>query len=113
MTALAKRNGWRGFDGIGERVDGGYEYRCDGMPRLMGCGETVTVPRRWAKVGTKKSGWLVCYGECFPDETADDDQGHDLDVVLTFCPSCADHVRNFPPPSTPTHDTPAESEEHQ
>lgn len=92
MTALARRNGWRGFDNIGERVAGGYEYACDGMPRLNGCGERVIVPRRWAKVGAKKSGWVVMYGQCFPDEAADDEHGNDLDVVLTFCPSCAEVV---------------------
>ena len=85
MSAEARANGWRGFDGIGERVRGGYEYRCDGMPSLMGCGADVTVPRRWERVGTKKSGWLVCYG-------LNDDATPDLDVVLTFCPRCANVV---------------------
>lgn len=95
MTALARRNGWRGFDNAGavERVDGGYEYVCDGMPSLMGCGSRVTVSRKWSKVGVKKSGWLVTYGQCFPDEIADDKHGNDLDVVLTFCPSCAAVVK--------------------
>lgn len=92
MTALARRNGWRGFDNITERVVCGYEYACDGMPRLSGCGERITVSRRWTKVGEKKSGWVVMYGQCFPDEQADDDKGNDLDVVLTFCPSCAAEV---------------------
>ena len=90
MSAEARRNGWRGFDGIGSRVDGGYEYVCDGMPTPMGCGEQVTVPRRWTKVGKKKgSGWLVCYGTNFPGEPGDDGKGNDLDVVLTFGPRCA------------------------
>jgi len=93
MTTLARRNGWTGFDGLAEKVGGGWEYRCDGVPSLMGCGAAVTVTRRWSRVGVKKFGWLACYGSCFPDEKADDDQGHDLDVVLTFCPSCAEVVR--------------------
>lgn len=94
MTAEARANGWRGFDGIGEKVDGGWEFVCDGMPHPMGCGERIVVTRRWTKVGTKKSGWLVTYGQCCPDETADDKHGRDLDVVLTFGPSCAEVVRN-------------------
>jgi hypothetical protein len=37
----AYENGWRGFDTAGsvQRVDGGYEYTCDGMPHPMGCGQ--------------------------------------------------------------------------
>lgn len=81
MSALARANGWRGFDGIGERVPGGYEYQCDGMPTLMGCPQSITITRRWTTVGAKKSRWLVCYGL--------DDDGPDTDVVLTFCPTCA------------------------
>lgn len=98
MSAEARRNGWRGFDGLAEKVDGGWEYRCDGMPSMFGCGSTLTVTRRWSKVGTKKSGWLVCYGQepkpgarghfDNPDEWEDDH-----DVVLTFCPLCADVVK--------------------
>lgn len=82
MSEMARANGWRGFEGIGERVKGGYEYRCDGMPSLAGCGEDVTVPRSWTRTGVKKSRWLVCYG-------LEDDGTADLDVVLTFCPKCA------------------------
>lgn len=93
MTAQARANGWDGFNNIGERVDGGWEYRCDGMPSLMGCGNTVTVTRKLTRTGTKKTGWLVTYGLCGDDEQADDQHGHDLDVVLTFCPSCAHVVR--------------------
>jgi len=81
-AATARANGWRGFDGIGERVDGGYLYGCDGMPTQMGCGAQVIVPRRLARVGKKSTGWLVCYGQDF--------DGTDIkDVVLTFCPRCA------------------------
>ena len=82
MTELARANRWRGFDGIGDRTDGGYEYRCDGMPSPMGCGASVVVTRRFTRVGVKKTGWLVCYGR-------EDDGTDDVDVVLTFCPSCA------------------------
>lgn len=96
MSDLARRNGWRGFD-IGERVDGGWLYKCDGLPTLMGCGAEVVVSRRWARVGVKKSGWLVCYGRepKTPDTPFDDPDGwvDDVDVVLTFCPRCADVVR--------------------
>lgn len=99
MSAEARANGWRGFDGIGERVSGGYEYRCDGMPSLMGCGADVTVPRRWERVGTKKSGWLVCYG-------LNDDATPDLDVVLTFCPRCANVVAAQKPAEQVHGDTP-------
>ena len=93
MSAEARRNGWNGFHNIGDRVDGGYLYRCDGMPSLMGCGEEVVVSRKFARVGTKKSGWLVCYGITFPGEVSDDGKGNDLDVVLTFGPKCAAVVR--------------------
>lgn len=89
MSTLARSNGWRGFDGIGAKVPGGWQFDCDGMPTMMGCGAQVTVTRRWSKVGKKTSGWLVVYGLCFPDERPDDKHGHDLDVVLTYCPSCA------------------------
>jgi hypothetical protein len=89
MSGEARRNGWRGFDGIGEKVEGGWLYRCDGMPSLRGCGGEIVVTSRYARVGTKSTGWLVTYGKCFPDEQADDKHGNDLDVVLTFCPSCA------------------------
>ncbi len=89
MRVLARANGWRGFDGIGDRVDGGYEYWCDGMPSYFGCPESVTVTRRFARVGVKKTGWLVCYG-------LDDDGTPDLDVVLTFCPRCAAAVTAHP-----------------
>ncbi len=93
MTTLARRNGWRGFESIGEKTDGGWLYICDGMPTLMGCGQQTVITRRFTHVGTKPSGWLVTYGKCFPDETADDKHGNDLDVVLTYCPSCAAIVR--------------------
>lgn len=90
-------NGWNGFAGIGERVDGGWLYRCDGMPRPMGCGAEVIVPRRFARVGLKKTGWLVCYGlePNTPDAPfGDRSQWHeDRDIVLTFCPSCAQVVQ--------------------
>lgn len=85
MSELARKNGWRGFEGLGQRVEGGYEYICDGMPTPMGCGNDITVPRAWVRVGVKKSGWLVCYG-------LEDDGQPDLDVVLTFCPRCAEVV---------------------
>lgn len=85
MSTPARQNGWRGFDGIGEKAEGGWLYRCDGMPSMFGCGEQKTVTRRLARVGTKASGWLVTYGE--------DENGEDRDVVLTFCPSCAAVVK--------------------
>lgn len=103
MSALARRNGWRGFD-IGERVEkggfghepkrGGWLYTCDGMPTPMGCGATVVVPRRWSKVGAKRgSGWLVCYGlepDTLDTDIRDREHWHeDTDVVLTYCPRCA------------------------
>lgn len=87
MSALARSNGWRGFDGIGRKVDGGWEFDCDGMPTMMGCGASTIVTRRWVRVGTKSTGWLVCYGK---DE---DHRTDDADVVLTFCPECAAIVR--------------------
>lgn len=100
MSALARANGWRGFDGIGEKVErgefghgpqrGGWLYRCDGMPTLMGCGAEVVVTRRLVRVGKKSTGWLVCYG--LDEGPGDDGKGHDLDVVLTFCPRCAAYV---------------------
>ena len=87
MSERAYANGWRGFNGLGERVKGGYEYRCDGMPTLMGCGESVTVPREWTTIGIKKSRWMVCYG--LLDVDGQEDMDEDMDVVLTFCPKCA------------------------
>jgi hypothetical protein len=102
MSGQARANGWRGFDGIGEKVDrvigvkdskSGWLYRCDGMPRLSGCGAEAVVSRRFARPGTKSTGWLVTYGKSFPDEKGDDEHGNDLDVVLTFCPECAATVR--------------------
>lgn len=103
MSEEARRNGWHGFDNIGEKVErggfghgperGGWLYRCDGMPTLRGCPAEWIVTRRLTRVGTKSTGWLVTYGKCFPDETADDNHGNDLDVVLTFCPECAAVVR--------------------
>lgn len=92
MNALARQNGWRGFD-IGERVDGGWLYICDGMPTFMGCGEQVIITRRWTRVGKKRSGWLVCYG--LETKRSDlpfsdpDNLYEDHDIVLTFCPKCA------------------------
>jgi len=88
MSALARQNGWRGFE-IGDRVKGGYLYRCDGMPTLQGCGGETVVTRRWSKVGLKSTGWYVCYGTDLPSGKGDDGKGNDLDVVLTFCPVCA------------------------
>lgn len=85
MSELARANGWRGFEGIGERPAGGYEYTCDGMPTPMGCGEQIIVTRRFARSGIKKTGWLVCYG-------LNEDGSPDVDVVLTFCPRCAQVV---------------------
>jgi len=88
VMPTAYENGWRGFDNAGSvtRVPGGYEYRCDGMPSPMGCGETIVVTRKWATIGPKKSGWLILYGQ-------DDDGNDEGDVVLTFGPSCAATVR--------------------
>lgn len=82
MSELARANGWRGFEGIGEPTAGGYEYMCDGMPSPMGCGASVVVTRKFARIGVKKTGWYVCYG-------MEDDGEPDVDVVLTFCPRCA------------------------
>lgn len=82
MSEEARKNGWRGFEGIGKRVEGGYQYDCDGMQTLMGCGGQIRVTRPWVRVGKKKSGWLVCYGIDF-------DGTEDKDIVLTFCPECA------------------------
>jgi hypothetical protein len=98
VSAEARANGWNGFASIGERVTGGYLYRCDGMPRLGGCGAELIVTRRLARVGMKSSGWLVCYGmEPKPgmpglfDDPSQWEEDHD--EVLTFCPSCTEVVR--------------------
>jgi hypothetical protein len=96
MSAEARRNGWNGFD-VAQRVHGGYQYDCDGMPTMMGCGAQITVPRKWSRVGLKKSGWFVCFGlDSIDDSKPIDDptnQVEDHDVVLTFCPSCTAVVR--------------------
>ena len=104
VSAGARANGWHGFDNIGERVDkgefgnpparGGWLYRCDGMPRQMGCGAELITTRRLARVGVKSSGWLVTYGlepkPGMPGRFDDPSQWEeDHDIVLTFCPSCA------------------------
>lgn len=93
MSELARRNGWRAFDNAGavERVEGGWEYACDGMPSLFGCPSRVTVQRKWTTAGIKSSGWLVCYG--LDENGGDDGEGHDLDVVLVFCPRCREVVK--------------------
>lgn len=96
MSGEARANGWRGFENAGavQRVDGGYEYVCDGLPSPMGCGARVVVTRKWTAIGKKKSGWLVCYGLAGPDDMPFDQMIEpDLDVVLTFCPSCAAVVK--------------------
>jgi hypothetical protein len=100
MSAEARRNGWQGFDGIAEKVDDGWEYTCDGLPTYFGCPERVIVTRRWTTAGTKKAGWVVCYGkEAKPGAPGGgrfavaEDWEDDPDVVLTFCPSCAAVVR--------------------
>lgn len=93
MSGLARANGWRGFESAGEKVPGGWLYRCDGMPTMMGCAEEVVVTRRWSRVGTKSTGWLVCYGKDDPGQPGDDGKGNDTDVVLTFGPRCAEVVR--------------------
>lgn len=94
MSDEAAMNGWDGFNSIGERVPGGYSYRCDGMPSPMGCPAEVVVKRRLAQIGTKASGWLVTYGRCDDGDPGDDGKGNDLDIVLTFCPVCAEVVRS-------------------
>lgn len=97
MNSIARTNGWRGFDSAGTKVPGGWQYDCDGMPTLMGCGAQVKVTRQWTRTGTKKSGWLVCYGlEPIRCDLPIDDPANlyeDKDVVLTFCPRCAEVVR--------------------
>ena len=103
MSAQARRNGWAGFDNAGERVIGGWQYTCDGMPSMMGCGGTVTVTRRWTRAGVKTSGWLVCFGLDDPGAPGDDGKGHDLDVVLTFCPTCAAVVKAQDASVSPRH----------
>lgn len=103
MSVTARANGWRGFDGIAERIkpdpefggDRGWLYRCDGLPSWSGCGNEILLRRRWTTVGRKRDGWEVMYGTNGPDDPGDDGKGNDLDVVLTFCPRCAEHVRNF------------------
>lgn len=67
------------------KVKGGWLYKCDGMPRIMGCGEEVVVSRQWVRTGLKSTGWLVCNG-------LDDDGEDDPTVGLSFCPNCADIV---------------------
>jgi hypothetical protein len=85
-----------GFQGIGEKVHGGWLYHCDGMPSMLGCGRTTIVPRRFNRVGRKKTGWLVCYGlePNTPHSRFDspEEWHEDHDIVLTFCPECAEVV---------------------
>lgn len=101
MSAEARRNGWRGFENIAVKVPGGYEYWCDGMPSMTGCGERIAVTRRWSKIGKKKSGWVVCYGLDGPGDMPFAEMTEpDLDVVLTFCPAC---VIQGKVTVTPTH----------
>lgn len=96
MNEIARENGWQGFRSIGRRVEGsGWEFTCDGMPTMMGCGAAVYVPRRWSKVGPKSSGWLVTYGKApkpeFGESASVDEPEKwqdDRDVVLAYCPSC-------------------------
>lgn len=85
MSQLARDNGWHGFDNAGTAVGGMWRYQCDGYPSVFGCGNEITISRKYSKVGNKKSGWLVCYGI--------EDDGEDHDVVLTFCPRCTKVVK--------------------
>lgn len=79
MSALARRNGWRGFDGIGEKFDRGTEYRCEGAGFGADCEGTTFRTKPWTTVGKKRGGWVVLYG-------ANDDSTDDHDVVLVLCP---------------------------
>jgi hypothetical protein len=95
MSELARKNGWRGFENAGavEHIPGeGYEYVCDGMPTMMGCGSRIIVRRKWTTVGKKKDGWTVMFGLDSIDgsKPMDDpsNQVEDEDVVLVFCPRC-------------------------
>lgn len=100
MSEEARRNGWNGFD-VAEKVEGGWMYVCDGMPRITGCGQHTIITRKFARVGLKKSGWLVCYGlepkpefgnKALFDEPSQWQEDHD--IVLTFCPSCTGIVQD-------------------
>jgi len=100
VSLEARTNGWRGFEGIGEKVEGGWLYRCDGMPSERGCGSEVVISVRYRRVGWKSTGWLVTYGREprpeFERNARLDTPEHwrdDRDVVLTFCPSCAAVVK--------------------
>ena len=93
MNQAARDNGWLGFDSLGERVHGGWLYRCDGQPTMMGCGAEKQTSRKLTRTGVKKDGWTVVYGK----EPKEGTEGHvdkpdeweeDHDVVLIFCPSC-------------------------
>ena len=96
MNTIAADNGWRGFNSAGTKVPGGWQYDCDGMPTLMGCGAQITVTRQYVRTGRKSSGWLVTFGlePDTEDTPIDSPTGwhEDKDVVLTFCPRCADIV---------------------
>lgn len=97
MSAEARANGWCGFD-VAERVHGGYQYDCDGLPTPMGCGGQIVVPRKWTRPGVKKkSGWLVTFGlepkrGSLGRVDVPEDWESDEDVVLTYCPRCREVV---------------------
>lgn len=54
---------------------------CDGMPRLMGCGQEIETSVPYKRPGKKKSGWLITYGY--------DGDKDDKSYLCAFCPSCA------------------------
>lgn len=77
MSAEARENGWRGFDGIGQREKGGYLYRCDGMPTQVGCGSEIVVRERGP--------WAFVTGGSTPVVVAAVD-GNDPPTVDVACP---------------------------
>lgn len=63
-------------------MSGMTETQCDGMPTMMGCGQSITNSVPYKLPGKKKSGWLVIWG-------INDDGTEDKEMLLTFCPRCA------------------------
>lgn len=78
MSATARRNGWRGFEGIGQKLDLGTEYTCEGAGFGADCEGSTFRTKPWTTVGKKHGGWVVLYG-------VDDDGTDDTDVVLVLC----------------------------
>lgn len=62
-----------------------WTTRCDGWSTPVGCPNEIETTVPLTRVGTKSTGWYLCYGQ---DENGKDDK----EFLLAFCPTCAQEV---------------------